>query len=225
MLELWQTCFEGMYDVGMIPLDLPTPWSPPVPLPSMFETERLTLRFWQPEDAAGMFDAVEVDRPSFLPWLLWPRVDNRTVDECRAAIERQRTKRERTEPVADDFTIGIFDRSTGAVVGGTGLHRVIHRAHEAEIGYWIRPDRRRNGLCAEATAGLISWGFTAQSDGGWGLHRLHIRCAGSNQSSQRVPRKLNLREEARLVKERWTEGYGWDDTLVWGVVRHEWPTR
>lgn len=169
-----------------------------------------------------MFAALEADRSSFLPWLPWVLNDNRTEAECLAAIDRQRTKRLRTDPVADDFTIAIFDRSTGTAVGGTGLHRIHHGAHEAEIGYWIRPDLRGRGLCSEAVAGLISWAFTPQSQGGWGLRRLHIRCAGQNVASRAVPRKLGLREEARLMQERWTIDMGWDDTLVWGVLIDEW---
>lgn len=175
-----------------------------------------------------MLDALNADRASFLPWLPWVLADNRTLDECSAAIERFRIKADRQDPPADDFVIGIFDRASGLPLGGTGLHRIVHAWHEAEIGYWIRPDRRAQGLCTEAVAGLISWAFTPHERGGWGLRRLHIRCAGRNAASQRVPAKLGLRHEARLVRERWTDGLnspipsGWDDTLVWGVVTEEW---
>ncbi|MBX3404436.1 MAG: GNAT family N-acetyltransferase [Phycisphaeraceae bacterium] len=200
----------------------PAPWRAPDPLPGSFDTARLTLRFWKPPDAAAMLAAIDIDRGAFLPWLPWVREDNRTVEECASAIERQRGKRERTDPPADDFTIAIFERASGAVIGGTGLHRVNHAAHEAEIGYWVRADRRREGLCAEAVAGLITWAFARAEAGGWGLRRIHIRCAGGNEASQRVPTKLGLRMEGRLRKDRWVDGRGWDDTLIWGVLVGEW---
>lgn len=200
----------------------PAPWAAPSPLPTRYATSRLLLRYWEQSDAAPMLAAIDSDRASFLPWLPWTAVDNRTVDECSAAIERMRLRRERSDPPADDFTIGIFERSTGLPMGGTGLHRILHAWHEAEIGYWIRSDRRAQGLCTEAVAGLITWAFTPQDAGGWGLRRIHIRCAGRNLASQRVPRKLGLREEARLVQERWVDGVGWDDTLVWGVLAEDW---
>lgn len=205
-----------------MPRPTPSPWTPPHPLPQEFETNRLRLRYWRPEDAASMLEAIDADRASFLPWLPWVEVDNRTVEECLAAVERMRCGRERTEPVADDFVLGIFDRTSGRVLGGTGLHRLVRTAHEGEIGYWVRPDERGRGICTEAVAGLLSWAFTSQQAGGWGLRRIHIRCAAGNLASQRVPRKLGLREEARLVQERWVAGRGWDDTLVWGVLREEW---
>ena len=43
---------------------------------------------------------------------------------------------------------------------------------------------RRRGLCSEAVAGLLSWAFRPQRDGGWGFRRVHIRCAGNNLASQ-----------------------------------------
>ena len=106
----------------------------------------------------------------------------------------------------------------------TGLHRVNASAHEAEIGYWVRADRRRQGLCSDAVALLISWAFISVEHGGWGLRRLHIRCAGANISSRMVPEKLKLPQEAVLTKERWVPSIGWDDTIVWGVLRDSWDT-
>lgn len=201
---------------------VPAPWQPPAQLPVSRETERLVLRFWRPDDAPGMLAAIDTDRASFLPWLPFVNVDNRNLAECTYQIEKMRREREQASPLRDNFVIGIFDRATGAVVGGTGLHRINHGAHEGEIGYWIRPDLRSQGFCTEAVSGLISWAFADHAHGGWGLRRLHIRCAGRNAASQRVPRKLGLREEGRLVQDRFVEGLGWDDTLIWGVLSSEW---
>ncbi len=200
----------------------PAAWCAPSALRERFETDRLVLRFWEPHDAQGMLDAIEVDRASFLPWLPWVKADNRNLEECLAAIGRMQEKRSRVEPPADDFTIGIFEKGTELPLGGTGLHRIISAWHEAEIGYWVRRDWRSRGVCTEAVSGLLSWAFTPQDRGGWGLRRIHIRCAGNNLASQRVARKLGLREEGRLVGERWVEGSGWEDTLVWGVLKEEW---
>ena len=180
------------------------------------------LRFFQPEDGPGIYHAIETDRASFLPWLSWVLTHNRSVEECVTAITAAAAKRSSDNPSIDDFTLGILDRHSGGVIGGTGLHRINLAAHEAEIGYWIRPDRRREGLCAEAVAGLITWAFQSPSAGGWGLRRIHIRCAGANISSQHIPTKLGLRMEGRIRHTRWTEGFGWDDTLIWGVLKDEW---
>lgn len=198
----------------------PSPWTPPSPLPGSWETPRLVLRWWEQGDAPGLFDAVNTDRQAMLPWLPWVNAEHRALHETVFAIERMR--RERENPATADYTMAIIDRASGAVVGGTGLHRIRAGDHEAEIGYWIREPLRRRGLCTEAVAGLLSWAFTLQARGGWGFRRVHIRCAGSNAPSARVPEKLGLTREARLVKERWVPGIGWDDTLVWGVLADDW---
>lgn len=204
--------------------DIPAPWLPPVPLPESRETSRLVLRYFTPEDAPSMVAAIDADRASMLPWLPWVRTDNRTVAEGIYSVERFRRDRARTSPPPDDFVIGIFDRATGEVLGGTGLHRIAPAAYEAEIGYWVHPGRRRQGICSEAVAALLSWAFLAKEQGGWGLRRIHIRCAGANTASRRVPAKLGLTQEATLRQERWIPGIGWDDTLVWGVLADEWDT-
>lgn len=166
-----------------------------------------------------MLEAINVDRESMMPWLPWVATDNRNVAECTYVVERCR--REREKAGADDFTMGILDHA-GTPIGGTGLHRIHPEWSQAEIGYWVRADRRSQGLCTEAVAHLISAAVMPQERGGWGLRRIEIKCAGANVASQRVPRKLGLREESRLSGQRWTEGVGWDDTLTWGVVAEEW---
>jgi ribosomal-protein-serine acetyltransferase len=203
-------------------MNAPPPWIPPSPLPQSFNTPRLTLRFWEHGDAASMLECLNSDRQSFLPWLPWLLTDNRTVAECTYSIELFRRQRERESPTPDNFVLGIFDRHTGHAIGGTGLHRMDHPAHHGEIGYYIRPDRRNSGLCTEAVAGLITWAFTAKSQGGWGLRRLDIFCSGRNFASQAVPRKLGLRQEIHQKAKRWTGDLGWDDNLGWGVLAHEW---
>jgi RimJ/RimL family protein N-acetyltransferase len=197
----------------------PPDWTAPRPLPSRFETARTVIRTWTPADAQGMLAALDADRTSYLPWLPWVAIDNQDFAQCIYQIERFR--RDALDP-ENDFTLGIFDRDTGEVIGGTGLHRLFRARGQAEIGYWVRPERRREGLCTEAVAGLISWAFTPAGSGGWGLRRIEILCAVSNIASQRVPQRLGLRAETHKRKAAWYEGRGWEDKLGWGVLAEEW---
>jgi RimJ/RimL family protein N-acetyltransferase len=180
----------------------------------------LVLRFWEASDAPGMLQAMVVSRPTLLPWMSWALKDNRTLEECIFNIEKFR--REREKPECDSFAMGMFDRTTGEPVGGTGFHRLKPEHQQAEIGYWVRADRRRQGLCTEAVRHLISWGFAQQAEGGWGLRRIEIFCAAQNAGSRGVPTKIGLRHEYEAVEARWVEGVGWEDTLGWGVLEREW---
>jgi len=199
----------------------PQPWTPPRPLPDSLHTQRLTLRFWEHSDAGAMLAGIDTDRGSFLPWLPAFRTDNRNTAECLYNIERFRRTREQTDPAPVDFVLGIFDRATGGVIGGTGFHRVKAATAEAEIGYWIGPGLRGRGLCTEAVRAMISWGFTPPPTG-WGFRRITIVCGAGNAASRRVPEKLGLRQEFHCRGERWVEGVGYDDTLGWGVLASEW---
>jgi RimJ/RimL family protein N-acetyltransferase len=198
----------------------PPPWKPPMPLPEAFHTDRLTLRFWQHEDAQGLFELVSTGRNHLLPWLPWAKSDHSRVEESTFYIEK--CIRTRREPHPTDFSIGIFDRASNRPIGGTGFHRLESAVHEAEIGYFIREEEAGKGLCTEATRAMLTWALRSQSEGGWGFRRIHIRCAGRNIASAKVCRKLGLRQEATLVKDRWVDGIGWDDTLVFGVLADEW---
>src|SRR5690606_15683493 len=189
----------------------PPAWTPPRPLPGRFETARTVLRFWRADDAQGMLEALNADRASYLPWLPWVAADNQDLAQCSFQIERFR--RDALQPNCDNFVLGIFDRSTGAVIGGTGLHRLVHPRHQAEIGYWIRPERRRQGLCTEAVAGLVSWAFTPQFEGGWGLRRIEILAPAGNAPSRSAPAKLGLRLETHKLQCAWYDGRGWEDKL------------
>ena len=186
------------------------------------------LRFPQPDDAPSLLAAIDAGRSSLAPWLEWAVTDNRTLPECIYSIEHFRRRRERTDPPPETFMIGIFDRATGDVIGGTSFHRIAHAQHQAEVGYWIRADRQRQGLCTEAVRALITWGFTPQDRGsprGWGFRRIEIYCAASNEASRGVPRKLGLREEIHRHQSRWLPGRGWGDELGWGVLAEEWMAR
>ncbi|MEX2217902.1 MAG: GNAT family protein [Phycisphaerales bacterium] len=198
----------------------PAPWTPPTPLPGPVHSPRVTLRFWEAADAPSMLAAIEASRSTLLPWMPWALADNRTVEECIYNIERFRRARE--APACDSYVLGIFDRRTNEAIGGTGLHRINHSAQQAEIGYWVRADRRRRGLCTEAVAHLLSAALAPQAAGGWGFRRIEILCGGGNTPSARVPGKLGLRQEYSLKEARWVDGLGWQDTLGWGVLAGEW---
>ena len=198
----------------------PAPWRPPDPLPHSLETPRLRLRPFVSEDAAALFEAIDKHRDSYLPWLEWVRVDNRSVAECIYQIEASR--RGAADWPCGEFRFGIFEREGGRLAGAIGFRPKAPSLHVAEIGYWVRPECRGRGICTEATGHVISWLFTAQEQGGWGLRRVDVLMAAANGASQAVPRRLNMRLEVAATEERFVEGVGWHDTRGYGILATEW---
>jgi RimJ/RimL family protein N-acetyltransferase len=193
----------------------PPAWTAPRPFPVPIETARLKIDWWKPEDAPLLWEAIETSRTSLIPWMPWAETSHRDPDETLERIEAWTRQRQAPEP--DEFFLGLFDRATGAVVGGSGFHRVIPELGQAEVGYWVREGRRGQGLCTEAVRGIVTSGFRD-----WGFRRIVIECAGTNRASSRVAEKAGLPLEARHHDARWIERHGWDDSLSFGVLRAEW---
>lgn len=187
-------------------------------MPEIVRTPRLMLRKWQEADALAMHEAVLLSHHHLLPWLPWMKDEPRSLEERKAQVEVWNVRyREKV-----DYTMGIFDRHSGKVVGGTGLH---HRGRSdcTEIGYWIRVDQQGQGYVFEAANALVkvALGYLAYP-------RLEIRCDPRNRPSSRIPEKLGLLLEGTL-RQTYRDGEGiMRDTEVWSLLESEytkWPRR
>ncbi|MEZ6235558.1 MAG: GNAT family protein [Phycisphaerales bacterium] len=202
----------------------PEPWRFPETLPSRFETRRLVVRTYEPEDALAVLLAIRSSRESLLPWLPWAAWDHRTIMEAVATLTRFKSEANAASLAAGRLHVpyGVYDRSSGRILGGTGLHSFRPAIHQVEIGYWLREGERGRGICTEAVGGLLTTIFKPQGDGGWGLRRAEIVCAGGNARSEAVPRRLGLTPQGRKASDRWIDGRGWDDTIEFGVLAEQW---
>lgn len=190
-------------------------WVRPEPLPGPIETERLLIRWYREPDAEALFRAVDPHRAAYLPWLPWGATDHHSLEQSIETIRGFEVNRAKTEN--PDFTMGTFDKHTGALLGGTGLHRIAPQTSEVEVGYWTHAEHRAQGICTEATRALITAAF-----GPWGFRRVVLTLAAANKASGRIPEKLGIRLEGREREARWVEGLGLDDHLRYGVLKSEW---
>lgn len=206
----------------MPPADQPKPWAAPDPRPTCVESERFVIRAYEHDDADQLYEAINTDRDSYKPWLPWVDTDNTSVAQCHYSIELFKRAWAKADNLAMGFVMGVFEKDSGRLVAGTGIHRLRTAGHEGEIGYWTRASDRGRGVATEASARLISWCFTPPKDGGWGLRRITVFCAAPNTASARVPTKLRLPPESHARKETWVEGLGWTDHLGWAVLEEDW---
>ena len=130
----------------------------------------------------------------------WHRATTTSSLGCRGPLQRQSHRefqRRRLSGAAGsweldgDYAYGIFlssdASSSGAVVGGVGLHR--RRGPNAlEIGYWVHVAHIRKGFASAAASAVTSAGFSMA-----GIQRIEIRCDAANDASAAVPRKLGFR--------------------------------
>jgi RimJ/RimL family protein N-acetyltransferase len=158
------------------------------PPPYLIRTERLTIRCWEPRDAALLGDAIETSLDHLRPWMPWAHEEPKPLTD---RIELLRSFRGRFD-LGEDFVYGVFDRDDREVVGGSGLHTRVG-VGALEIGYWIRASQVGRGFARETTAALTQVAFRV-----CGVERVEIHVDPANAASLRVPRALGFAEEGTL---------------------------
>jgi len=85
-----------------------------------------------------------------------------------------------------------------------------------EIGYWVRADSLRRGLCSEAVGVLTALAFRRAD-----LEHVEIQCDPRNRASARVPERLGYRHVATRVANKRAPGGEPRDTMIWVMTREE----
>lgn len=137
--------------------------------------EYITCRF-VPEDAGPFLAAVRASLPDLAYWMPWCKADYSLEDAIAWITFTQAAWSERTE-----FPLGIFDRNSGSVVGGTGINQINWIHSIGNIGYWVSTPHTGRGVAKFAAKQAALMGF-----GELGLSRLEIVALTSNLASQRV---------------------------------------
>lgn len=171
-------------------------------------TERLVIRAYQPGDAAAMLEAIDESRAELDPWMAWAPA-MRTVEDAERFMGRAVT----VEPGDTDFVLGIFRRTDGRFLGGTGYHDIDWRVPKMSIGYWMRTSETGKGYVRETVTALTRVGF-----GQLGLRRMVITCAGTNDRSRRVAEACGYQFEGRLRHDERLPDGSLRDTLVFSLI-------
>jgi RimJ/RimL family protein N-acetyltransferase len=179
----------------------------PAPAPAAYQllTDRLLVRCYAPEDAAGLKEAIDSSLDHLQQWMPW------AIDEPSSAeVIAERVTRFRVEFLAGrDWTYAIFAREGRRILGGTGLHPR-RGPGVLEIGYWLRVDETGRGYMTEAVSALTRCAFHLHH-----VDAVEIRCDPGNAASARIPERLGFRLRERVPGDATTPNGGPRDTLVW----------
>jgi RimJ/RimL family protein N-acetyltransferase len=104
----------------------------------------------------------------------------------------------------------VILKSTTQLVGTVSLLDVSSVHARAEVGYWVGFDFWGRGLCAEALACLLDFGYSY-----FAITRFIGRCVGSNPASARVLEKCGFNREGVQVKHVFRSGR-FDDMVLYG---------
>lgn len=170
------------------------------------------LRPFRRRDVNSIHEAVSASIDDLQQWLPWAsRGYSRSVTQhfVRDSIAAWGEGR------AYDFAVRR-PQEPGRHLGNVSIWHTSKQNAVAEIGYWIRSDETRRGICTEAVAHLLEIGFEELK-----LHRVTLRIAVGNRASERVAEKLGFLQEGTL-REDVKIGSRWVDHTVWGLLDNEW---
>ncbi len=153
-----------------------------------FETDRLLLRRLTPADAGDYYEFAS--DPIVTAQTTWAR--HITVYDSIEYLEKIMQRYEQ----AEEYHWGIVYKSTGRLIGRTGLIRMDQTHSKAELGYVISNKYWNQGIITEATHPILSYGFQEL-----GINRIEARCNYNNLGSYRVMEKLGMELEGILRKQ------------------------
>lgn len=168
---------------------------------------RLRLRPWQPDDAPALLDAVRSSVDTVGRWLPWCRADY----DLDAAVEWITHCRSGWS-AGEHFAFALFDTASGELMGSAGLsqHDRLHR--RANLGYWVRQSRHREGVATAAVERVARFGFQTL-----GLVRIEIVVMPNNHASRRTAEKSGAVFEG-LARQRLCASGQAQDAVIYGLI-------
>ncbi|MDH0864319.1 tetratricopeptide repeat protein [Mitsuaria sp. GD03876] len=146
------------------------------------------FRPYRPEDLSEFVAGVRESEETVGRWMGFAHAGY-TVEEGAAWFARC------TQNLAagTSYDLGIFDRETGAFVGGCGLNHFNVMHPLCNLGYWVRRSCEGRGVASAAVRALSRFGF-----GTLKIQRIEIVVAVGNEPSQAVARKAGAHYEGVL---------------------------
>jgi RimJ/RimL family protein N-acetyltransferase len=179
---------------------------------TVLHSPRFALRPFRRRDIGPVHEAVIAsltELAEYLPWAHSHYSRNVTQQFIRESAGAWHDGR------AFDFAIRT-DADPGRHLGNVSVWFVSRVNMVGEIGYWVRTDESRRGVCTEAAARILRFGFEDL-----GLHRIVVRIGVGNKPSERVAEKLGFRFEGTL-RDEVKVGSEWMDHTIWSLLEPEW---
>lgn len=177
-------------------------------LPEELVGERIVLRPWRAGDGPTVWEMVHESREHLGRWM--PFVQHNTepahseeyVRGCHASwVLRER------------FSMGIWHRETGQLLGQCSLTRPDWAIPSFEIGYFLRESAEGHGYMTEAVRLITAFAFDIL-----GVQRLFIRCDARNGRSAAVPTRCGYVHEGTLRNSAVDPGGGLGDFMIFGMI-------
>jgi RimJ/RimL family protein N-acetyltransferase len=163
----------------------------------------VTLRPLERSDRDEMYAAVKESIAEISPWLPW----------CHSAYAPSETAAFIETTIQwwanqSQFPFGMFDATTRAFIGGTGVNHISQQNRYANIGYWVRTSRARQGLASRALHLAARYAFDTV-----GMKRVEIAAHPDNVASRRVAEKAGATFEGVMRNRIYMRGRSYPAAL------------
>jgi RimJ/RimL family protein N-acetyltransferase len=165
------------------------------------------VRRFEPADAPSMLAAVKSSLQELVYWMPWCKEDY-ALEDAQSWIrftEEAWSKR-------SEFPLGIFEASTGSVVGGTGINQINKTYRIGNIGYWVSTLHTGRGVARFAAKQAAVLGFEEI-----GLTRLEIVALTHNLASQKVAESIGAARECQARSRLYFHGKP-HDAIIYSLV-------
>lgn len=179
-------------------------------------TPRLLLREFVEEDWKAV-QAYQSD-PLYLRYYAW---EQPTQAEARAFVGRFVAQQQEQPRTKFQFAIILSEvhSGEGRLIGNCGLRATDAAAREGDIGYELDSRFWGRGYATEAACEMLRFGFEEHK-----LHRIGAGCVADNAGSARVLKKIGMQCEGHLREKAYFKGRWWD-SLLYGILEHEWQAQ
>jgi RimJ/RimL family protein N-acetyltransferase len=156
-----------------------------IDLPMPIVTDRMVIREPRFGDGAVIHKAKIETWDMLNQWMPWAKKLG-TVEDDEIVMREAHIKFLQKS----DLMMVAFDKKTGQLLGGTGLHRFDWDTRIIEIGYWYRKSVHGQGYATEGTKALIRYAFDVLN-----ANKVIIAHAHGNDASKRVIEKAGFELE------------------------------
>jgi ribosomal-protein-serine acetyltransferase len=156
----------------------------------------ILLRPYEMKDIEYLYSAAKESQPELSPWMPWCHANYSIVDSNQWIAERAEKWEKNIA-----YSFAITDPRDGTHLGGCGFSDFRENNTVANLGYWVRSSRVKQGIATAATLLLAEFGFKELK-----LNRIEIMAAIENTASQRVAVKAGAVREGVMRNRFLLEG-------------------
>ncbi len=180
----------------------------PISLP--FETPRLILRAFRPEDAAA-FSAYrsEPEVARFQGWSAPYSLEQAQefVTEMMQAVPGT---------PGQWYQIAMEEKASGQVIGDVAFHIEANSPQQAILGITLAGAAQGKGYATEAMQRLLQFLFEDLE-----LHRVSAYIDVDNPASYQLVERLGFRREGHFIENTWFKG-AWSSEYFYALLAREW---